>query len=47
VSVRALVEKHRVEMPITRAVNAVLFDGVSALQAVSALMARDPKGERG
>ena len=46
-SVLALAQKYKVEMPITRAVNAVLFDGVSALQAVSALMARDPKGERG
>lgn len=46
-SALALAERHRVEMPITRAVNAVLFEGVSARAAVSALMARDPKGERG
>ena len=34
-----------VEMPITRAVCAVLFDGVSPREAVEQLLARDPKGE--
>lgn len=45
-SVLALALRHHVEMPITRAVNAVLFEGISARQAVSSLMARDPKDER-
>jgi glycerol-3-phosphate dehydrogenase (NAD(P)+) len=34
-----------VEMPITRAVCAVLFGGVSPREAVEHLLARDPKGE--
>jgi len=34
-----------VEMPITRAVCAVLFGGVSPREAVEQLLARDPKGE--
>ena len=34
-----------VEMPITRAVCAVLFGGVSPRDAVEQLLARDPKGE--
>ncbi len=45
----AAVEKHArqlgVEMPITRAVCAVLFGGVSPREAVEQLLARDPKGE--
>lgn len=46
-AVLALAEKHGVDMPITRAVNAVLFDGVPPLEAVGALMARGAKGEQG
>jgi glycerol-3-phosphate dehydrogenase (NAD(P)+) len=34
-----------IEMPITRAVCAVLFGGVSPREAVEQLLARDPKGE--
>jgi len=34
-----------VEMPITRAVCAVLFNGVSPADAVQQLLARDPRGE--
>jgi glycerol-3-phosphate dehydrogenase (NAD(P)+) len=35
----------RVDMPITRAVSAVLFEGLSARSAVEQLLARDPKPE--
>jgi glycerol-3-phosphate dehydrogenase (NAD(P)+) len=41
----ALALKHGVEMPITEAVCAVLFEGVDAREAVSALLARDPRAE--
>ncbi|MOA27589.1 NAD(P)H-dependent glycerol-3-phosphate dehydrogenase [compost metagenome] len=34
-----------VELPITEAVCAVLFDGVAPMTAVSALLARDPRDE--
>ena len=44
-SVRALAERHGVEMPITEAVYAILFDGLDAGDAVHALMTRDPKLE--
>lgn len=40
-----LARKHRVEMPISEAVKAVLFEGLSARQAVEALLMRDPKPE--
>ena len=46
---RAVVElaaRHGVEMPIATAVNQVLFEGLDALDAISGLMARDPKPER-
>lgn len=46
-SVAALADKYTADMPITRAVNAVLFEGVPPLEAVSALMARGAKGEKG
>lgn len=46
-STLALADKFNADMPITRAVNAVLFDGVSPLDAVSALMGRGAKGENG
>ena len=37
--------RHQVDMPITRAVSAILFDGVEPRRAVSALLARDPRSE--
>jgi glycerol-3-phosphate dehydrogenase (NAD(P)+) len=46
---RAVVELARrfnVEMPITRAVHAVLFEGRDVLHALSDLMTREPKPER-
>jgi glycerol-3-phosphate dehydrogenase (NAD(P)+) len=36
-----------VELPITEAVHGVLFEGVSAQQAVAALLAREPRAEFG
>ena len=44
-SVRALAKRHGVEMPITEAVHAILFEGLAPAEAVAALMARDPKLE--
>ena len=41
----ALAEKYEVDMPIIREVNAVLFDGKSAREAVLGLMMRDKKSE--
>ncbi|MDB5807684.1 MAG: hypothetical protein JWN73_5006 [Betaproteobacteria bacterium] len=41
----ALAKKMGVDMPITQAVCAVLFDGVDARKAVSALLSRDPRAE--
>ena len=41
-----LAEKYRVEMPITSAVHAVLFEKLDPLQAISGLMSRELKGER-
>jgi glycerol-3-phosphate dehydrogenase (NAD(P)+) len=40
-----LARKHGVEMPITEAVHAVLYEGLSPRQAIQDLMARDPKPE--
>jgi len=45
-SVMALSRRHNVEMPITRAVHAVLFEGKSARAAIADLMARESKAER-
>ncbi len=45
-SVMALAEKHQVEMPITAAVHAVLFDGLDPIQAISTLMTRPPTAEK-
>ncbi len=42
---RTLALRHRVEMPITEAVCAILFDGVEARRAVSALLSRDARPE--
>lgn len=45
-SVMALADRYQVEMPITAAVHAILFQGLSPQDAVAALMTRDPKPER-
>lgn len=41
-----LAKKHNVEMPITQAVNQVLFENLDPLDAISNLMSREPKTER-
>jgi glycerol-3-phosphate dehydrogenase (NAD(P)+) len=41
-----LAEKYRVEMPITQAVHAVLFEGLDPIEGISRLMTREPKAER-
>lgn len=46
-AVKALAATRQVEMPITDAVHAVLFDGKSVRDALGDLMAREPKPERG
>ena len=43
--VQRLAARHRVEMPITQAVSAVLEGKLAPLQAVEQLLARDPKEE--
>jgi len=45
-SVRQLAQKLGVDMPITEAVYAVLFEGKDVLKALSELMSREPKSER-
>ena len=45
-SVMQLANQCHVEMPITAAVHAVLFEGKDVLHALSDLMSRDPKPER-
>ena len=45
-SVMELARRHRVEMPITEAVYAVLFEDKDVLRAISELMTREPKAER-
>jgi glycerol-3-phosphate dehydrogenase (NAD(P)+) len=44
-SVLDLAQRQRVEMPITQAVYAVVFEGQPPRQAISALMSRPPKSE--
>ena len=44
-AVLALARAHGIDMPITQAVCAVLFDGVAPRDAVSALLRRDAKAE--
>ena len=44
-SVMQLASKYQVEMPITAAVHAVLFESKDVLHALSDLMTRDPKSE--
>ena len=41
-----LAEKYRVEVPIVRAVHAVLFEKVDPLTAIGALMSRAARPER-
>lgn len=45
-SVIDLSTKYRVDMPITRAVNSVLFEGLDPIEAIGQLMTREPKPER-
>ncbi len=45
-SVMELAIRYKVEMPITRAVHEVLFDGKDAITALTDLMTRGPKPER-
>jgi len=45
-SVMELARKYHVEMPITEAVYAVLFEDKDVLRAISELMTREPKPER-
>ncbi|MGH7469177.1 MAG: NAD(P)H-dependent glycerol-3-phosphate dehydrogenase [Longimicrobiales bacterium] len=42
----ALARKHRIEMPIVEQVHAVLFEQLSAREAVETLMLREPKPEQ-
>src|SRR5580698_2040526 len=44
-SVRELSLRYNVEMPITEAVHAVLFEGMDVIQALTALMTRESKAE--
>jgi glycerol-3-phosphate dehydrogenase (NAD(P)+) len=46
VSLVQLADKYNVEMPITRAVHAILFEGMDVMSALTDLMTRDPKPER-
>jgi len=41
-----LARKYRVEMPITSAVHAVLFESMDPIEAIGRLMSREPKAER-
>jgi glycerol-3-phosphate dehydrogenase (NAD(P)+) len=45
-AVMELARRYKVEMPITEAVHAVLFEGRDVIRALSDLMNRDPKPER-
>ncbi len=45
-SVVQLAKKYQVEMPITQAIYAVLFEGLDPLEGISRLMSRDLKAER-
>ena len=44
-SIVMLADRYKVEMPITRAVHAILFDGMAVDDAIRKLMQRDPKAE--
>ncbi|HYE61699.1 MAG TPA: NAD(P)H-dependent glycerol-3-phosphate dehydrogenase [Phycisphaerales bacterium] len=45
-SVMELARKYRVDMPITSAVHAVLFEGMDPIEAIGQLMAREMKAEK-
>ncbi|MEO1129849.1 MAG: NAD(P)H-dependent glycerol-3-phosphate dehydrogenase [Planctomycetota bacterium] len=45
-SVVELARRHDVEMPITEAVQAVLYGGLDPIDAITRLMSREPKAER-
>jgi glycerol-3-phosphate dehydrogenase (NAD(P)+) len=45
-SVMDLAQRYKVDMPITAAVHAVLFNGLDPLEGIGRLMARELKGER-
>jgi glycerol-3-phosphate dehydrogenase (NAD(P)+) len=45
-AVLQLARRHKVEMPITESVHAVLFEGRDVIRALTDLMSRDPKPER-
>jgi glycerol-3-phosphate dehydrogenase (NAD(P)+) len=45
-SVMALAQKYRVDMPITSAAHAVLFEGVDPIEAIGQLMSREMKAEK-
>jgi glycerol-3-phosphate dehydrogenase (NAD(P)+) len=44
-AVRDLARRQGIEMPITEAVNQVLFEGLAPALAVQRLLARDPRAE--
>lgn len=44
-SVVELAARHSIEMPITQAINAILFEGLSPRRAIEELMGREPKAE--
>lgn len=44
-SVMALAQRYRVDMPITAAVHAILFEGLDPIDAITRLMQREPKME--
>jgi glycerol-3-phosphate dehydrogenase (NAD(P)+) len=45
-AVAALADRHAVDMPITRAVYGILFEGLTPAAAIDSLMSREPKAER-
>ena len=46
-SVRMLAQRYKVEMPITETLYSVLFENKDVIAALTELMTRDPKAERG
>jgi glycerol-3-phosphate dehydrogenase (NAD(P)+) len=46
-SVRMLAHRYNVEMPITETLYDVLFENKDVIAALTELMTRDPKAERG
>ncbi|MHB1157300.1 MAG: NAD(P)H-dependent glycerol-3-phosphate dehydrogenase [Phycisphaerales bacterium] len=45
-SIMQLARQYQVEMPITAAVHAVLFEGLDPIRGITMLMSREPKAER-